>query len=78
MAKISAQKRREIAEQLYIYQDMSQKEIAAYLETSEQTITRWKNKHKWEELRCAQTVTRDNILKNLYTAANEIQEVAKK
>lgn len=62
--------------QLYVYNDMRQKEIAQYLSTTEATISRWSREDKWEETKAANTITRDNIIRNLYIQAQQIQDKA--
>lgn len=59
-------KQQSTAEQLYIYADMSQKDIAVYLEVSENTVSKWKTDGKWDELKGAKTLTKDEIIKNYY------------
>lgn len=75
--KLKAKERRELAEQLYIHHDMTQKEIAEYVQSNENVVSRWKKKYNWEDKKAAQSVTRDEILKNLYNNALEIQRQAK-
>jgi transposase len=77
MSELSNAKKKQLAEQLYVYDDLSQKEIAEYLGTTQKTISDWKTKGKWDEMKSAQTLTRDEIIKNLYHQALKIQEVVK-
>jgi uncharacterized protein YjcR len=66
-----------LAEQLYVYDDMSQKEIAEYLNVSEKTISNWKEKGDWDKMKSARSLTRDSIIKGLYENALLITNTAK-
>ena len=46
--KLSEKKK--AAERLYMETDMSQKEIAKHIKVSENTLTNWVKKYKWDEL----------------------------
>jgi transposase len=48
MGKLSAAQKQPLAEQMYM-DGKSQKDIAAQLEVSENTLTRWKKEGKWED-----------------------------
>ncbi len=66
-----------LAEGLYLYSDMSQKDIAAMLNVTEKTITDWKQEGEWEEIKAAYGITRDKIIANYYRQTFEIQEKAR-
>ncbi len=68
--------KRSLGMQLFVYNDMRQKEIAQYLSVTEATVSRWAQADKWEDTKAANTVTRDNIIRNLYIQAQQIQDKA--
>lgn len=51
MGKLTNEKKRALAEQLFIENMQSAKHIAEFLGVSEQTISRWRNKYDWEKRR---------------------------
>lgn len=65
MEKITNAKKKEIAEKLYIYNDQTQKEIAADLKVAEKTISKWKTEGKWDEIKAAHTSGTDELIKAL-------------
>lgn len=69
-------KKRELAQQLYLYTSMDQKEICAKVGWTEATFTKNKQKYKWEELKAAYTLTRESVIRNLYQQVNLITETA--
>ncbi|MDL2315044.1 DUF1804 family protein [Bacteroidales bacterium OttesenSCG-928-C19] len=58
---------REHAKLLFIYENLTQKEIAVRLDVSDQSIVRWKKEDNWETLKASITITREQQLQNLYT-----------
>ena len=61
----SAQKK-EWAKLLYLQGDMSQKEIAQKVETSEQTLCKWIKLEGWEHQRTSLIITKENQLCLIY------------
>lgn len=72
MAGLTLKQKREWALLLYTKENLSQKEIAAKVGVSEVTISRWKDKYKWEELKVSITITKEEQLKNLYRQIAEL------
>lgn len=66
MATLSNEQKREWAQLLYVQQRLSQKEIAERVGSSERTITAWKEKYKWDNLRQSLLVTKQEVLRRLY------------
>ncbi|MBD3748945.1 MAG: hypothetical protein IE931_05570 [Sphingobacteriales bacterium] len=62
----SQQKKREIALDLYLNTDKSQKEICQIVGWTEKTFSTNKEKYGWESLKGANTITAQNIIKKLY------------
>lgn len=64
--KTSNDKKRELALDLYLNTDKSQKEICAIVGWTEKTFSSNKEKYKWDELKGASTITAQNIIRKLY------------
>lgn len=60
------EKEKLIARELYLNTSMSQKEIAIKLGISEQTLSKWIKVGKWEELKAAKSITKEQLLKQAY------------
>ena len=65
--KLTNDRKREIALDLYLNTDKSQKEICEIIGCTEKTFGNWKEKFKWEHLKGASTITARNIISKLYT-----------
>lgn len=76
MSELTNTKKRELAQYLYIYQGLPQVEIAAFVDTSETQIMRWKKKYEWDTLRNANSLTREQLIANAYTQAKLIYDTA--
>jgi len=63
---------RQAAQDLFVYSGRTQKEIAEIIGVSEQTIVRWKDEGKWEELKGANNLTANQVISNLYKRALEL------
>lgn len=56
----------EYAQLLYTRENLTQKEIAARLGISPQTINKWAREDKWDEFKVSVTITKEEQIKNLY------------
>lgn len=65
---------RELAKLLFIHETLSQKEVAARMGVSEQTVSRWSQAENWDQLRVSITITREEQLRNLYRQLSEINK----
>jgi DNA-binding XRE family transcriptional regulator len=65
---------RQAAQDLFIYSGRTQKEIAEIIGVSEQTIVRWKEEGKWEQLKGANNLTANQVISNLYKRALELSQ----
>lgn len=74
MAEMKAEQKKQLAHDLYLMGSYTYEEIALKVGTTRQTVSRWANNGKWEELKAGITVTREQILKNMYRQINEINE----
>lgn len=72
MAKLTNRQKKEWAKTLYLKENLTQKEIAVRVSVSQQTITRWVNTEKWEDLKTSITLTRQEQIGNLYRQVAEI------
>lgn len=70
------QKKKELAMILF-QQDYSQKEIAAKLEISEQTVSRWAKLGNWDKIKTNLTTSRHNRLSELYEELAEFNQAIK-
>lgn len=59
-------KEKQIARELYLNTSMTQKEIAFKLGISEQTLSKWVNNGKWDEIKTAKSITKEQLLKQAY------------
>lgn len=74
MAKLNNAQKKEWAKLLFIKENLTQKEIAEKVGVSQQTMTRWVNSEKWEELKVSITITREEQLRNLYRQLAELNK----
>ena len=79
MAKeLTTEQKREWAQMLFTKERLSQKEISAKVGVSEKTISAWKEKYLWEQLRKSLLVTKEEQLRKLYNQldfiTNDIEE----
>ena len=79
MAKtvLNSDRKREIALDLYLNTDKSQKEICAIVGWNEKTFTENKNKYNWDALKGASTLTAQRIIMKLYTKMDAMTEEEK-
>lgn len=66
--------KKEWAELLYSRTQMTQKEISERVEVTEKTLSAWKQKHNWDELRTSFFITKGQQLQRIYqqiTALND-------
>ena len=74
MANLTIKQKREWANLLYTKEYISQKEFAERVGVSQQTMSRWVTKFKWDELKVSITITREEQLKNLYRQLSEMNK----
>jgi hypothetical protein len=76
MAKddLARDKKRDIAESLYLTTDMTQKEICEMVGWAENTFSANKAKYKWEEKKGAQRAGAHQIITNIYMKLAELSE----
>ena len=61
------------AKHLYIYDNLTQKEIAAKVGITEKTLSKWVNdpKENWEMLKSSLTITKAQELKRLHSIGGD-------
>ena len=62
------------AKMLFLHENLSQKEIAARVQISEVSLSKWINNERWDSLRVSITITREEQLKNLYRQLSELNK----
>lgn len=72
MAGLTNKQKKEWAESLYLNNHLTQKEIAAKVGVSSNTVSNWVKKEKWEERKAGLTLSREAQLDNLYRQVVEI------
>ena len=66
--------KREYARLLFLREKLSQKEVAAKVDVSEKTISKWANDDKWDELKASSIVTRAEELSRIYMQIAELND----
>lgn len=75
--ELGREQKRQLALDLYLNTDYTQKQICAIVGWSEKSFSDNKEKGKWEELKGAQTITAQKIIRNLHVRAYELSEQGK-
>ncbi|MGQ0740210.1 MAG: terminase gpP N-terminus-related DNA-binding protein [Bacteroidota bacterium] len=73
MKELTNTQKREWAEMLYMQNQLSQKEISEKVGVNEKTITAWKEKYCWEQLRKSLLTTKHEILRFLYNVLDKLK-----
>jgi len=72
MAVLTTQQKKEWTKTLYLKENLTQQEIADKVGVARQTVIRWIQKEKWEELKTSLTLTRQEQIAHLYRQVAEI------
>lgn len=72
MAELKSEQKKELARDIYLYGNFTLEEIGLKVGTTRQTVARWTKAGKWDELKAGMTITREEILKNMYRQLNEL------
>jgi hypothetical protein len=70
--KLSRDRKRDLALELYLNTDKTQKEICEIVGWTEKTFTENKEKGEWDAMKGASTITAQNIIKKLYLKLEQI------
>jgi transcriptional regulator with XRE-family HTH domain len=74
MSELSKQQKKELAKTLFLTGKYNQKEISEKTGVSRQSLSKWVNDGKWEELLAGVTMSRENILQGLQRQIVEINK----
>lgn len=72
MAELTNTQKKEYARMLYLKENLTQQEIAEKTGVSRQTLSRWINSEKWEEMKIGMTLTREQQIAELHRQVAEI------
>jgi DNA-binding XRE family transcriptional regulator len=72
MATLTNAQKQDWAKVLYLKENLTQKEIAQKVGSTEKTISAWVNKGNWERLRSSLIVTKEEELRRIYMQINEL------
>ena len=75
--KLGRDKKRELALEMYLNTDKTQKEICEIVGWTEKTFTDNKEKGQWDSLKGASTITAANIIKKLYLKLENLVDADK-
>lgn len=73
MGTLTNDQKKELARELYIQGNFTFAEIAEKVGSTRQTVSRWAEAGKWEDLKVYMTVGKDNILRGFYQQLADIQ-----
>lgn len=74
MPELSRAKKKELAKQIYLRDNLSQKEIAEMVEVSAKTLCKWVNEEKWDAEKSAYTITREQQIQRIYGHISAINQ----
>lgn len=65
--ELSRTKKRELAKQIYLRDNLSQKEIAEMVDVSQKSLSKWIKDERWDAEKSAYTITREQQIQRLYS-----------
>jgi hypothetical protein len=72
MAGLSRGQKQELAKELYLKTDSTQKAICALVGCSTRSLTKWIKEGKWESLKISFTISKEQELRRIYIQIREI------
>ena len=75
--KITNKAKRNLAQQLYFNSEMTQKDIANYVDVTEKTMGEWVEKNGWREQKSAMQVTSQRVIQGMYGELKQIDDMIK-
>lgn len=72
MAALSRDQKRELAKELHLRTDKTQKEICDLVGCSSRSFVKWKKEGKWEDLKVSYTISKEQELRRIYIQIREI------
>lgn len=73
MGTLTNEQKKELARELYLQGSFTFAEIADKVGSTRQTVSRWAEAGKWEDLKVYMTVGKDRVLRGFYQQLNDIQ-----
>ena len=77
-ASINNDKKKALAKDIYTLGQFTFEEIAEKVGSTRQTVSKWCREGQWEEIKAGMTVSREQILKGMYSQVNEINKAIQK
>ena len=77
MGTLTTDQKKSLAKELYIQGTYTYAEIAEKVRSTRQTISKWAEQGKWDELKTYMTAGRESILKGLYSQIDMINQCVK-
>lgn len=74
MAAMTNDKKKTLAKDIYLLGQYTFEEIAEKVGSTRQTISKWCKEGQWEDLKAGMAVSREQILKGMYSQVNEINK----
>lgn len=74
MANITSEQKKTLAKDIYCLGSYTFEEIAAKVGSTRQTISKWAKDGQWDDFKAGMSVSREQILKGLYSQVNEINK----
>lgn len=74
MTELSRSKKKELARQIYLRDNLSQKEIAEMVDVSQKTLCNWIKSEKWDAEKSAYTITREQQIQRIYGHISAINQ----
>lgn len=74
MADLKINQKKALAKELYMFGNYTYEEIGEKVGTRRQTVSKWAKENNWDDLKAGMTVTREQILKNMYRHIQQINE----
>lgn len=73
MGTLTNDQKKELARELFLQGSFTYAEIAEKVRSTRQTVSRWAEAGKWEDLKVYMTVGKDRVLRGFYQQLNDIQ-----
>ena len=74
MKELTNKQKKDYSRMLYLRENLTQQEIADRAGVSRQTLSRWINTEKWEEMKTCMTLTREQQISELHRQVAEINK----
>ncbi|MBE6234761.1 MAG: hypothetical protein E7112_00830 [Bacteroidales bacterium] len=74
MGTLTTEQKKSLAKELYIQGTYTYAEIAEKVGSTRQTISKWAEAGKWDELKTYATAGKDRILKNIYLRIEQLTQ----